>query len=207
MPAYKLTYFDLRGRGEVIRLVFAAAGAEYEDNRVQPADWPALKPTTIFGSLPILEVQGQTLCQSNTISKFLAGRFNLLGANDLEKARIYMIQDCVTDVVESFYKIQQLKDETEKATQRQKYLDETLPTHLENLQKMLIANNGGNGFFVGERLSLADLQFYHYTTQMEGIGATIDWDGKFPKLKALNQKVASQPKIKAWLEKRPNNPY
>lgn len=41
MPEYKLTYFNGRGRAELTRLVFAAAGEKYEDERVN--DWPKHK--------------------------------------------------------------------------------------------------------------------------------------------------------------------
>jgi hypothetical protein len=41
MPEYKLTYFNGRGRAELTRLVFAAAGEKYEDERV--TDWPKQK--------------------------------------------------------------------------------------------------------------------------------------------------------------------
>lgn len=44
MPSYKLTYFTGRGRGEIIRMVFAVAGVEYEDNRVDHAKWTQVKP-------------------------------------------------------------------------------------------------------------------------------------------------------------------
>ena len=44
-PKYKLTYFDIRGRAEMTRLLFAAAGASYEDVRVKKEDWPTLKPS------------------------------------------------------------------------------------------------------------------------------------------------------------------
>lgn len=43
MPSYKLTYFDIRGRGEPARLVFKAAGKEFEDKRVTFEEWGALK--------------------------------------------------------------------------------------------------------------------------------------------------------------------
>ncbi|KAK3103108.1 hypothetical protein FSP39_016515 [Pinctada imbricata] len=39
----KLIYFNGRGRAEVIRLVYAAAGVEYEDKRVQGEEWSKLK--------------------------------------------------------------------------------------------------------------------------------------------------------------------
>ena len=45
MPNYKLTYFNGRGRAELIRLIFAQAGVEYEDNRIVKEQWMELKPS------------------------------------------------------------------------------------------------------------------------------------------------------------------
>jgi len=43
--SYKLTYFNGRGRAELSRLIFAQAGVQYEDVRVEHSDWPQLKPS------------------------------------------------------------------------------------------------------------------------------------------------------------------
>ena len=44
MSTYKLTYFDIRGRAEVARLLFVKSGTQFEDNRVDFFDeWPELK--------------------------------------------------------------------------------------------------------------------------------------------------------------------
>ena len=49
MPSkYKLIYFPLTGRAEAIRLMFAAAGVEYEDCRIPFEEWPKLKPGTLL---------------------------------------------------------------------------------------------------------------------------------------------------------------
>ena len=55
--SYKLTYFNIRGRGEFLRYMFAYAGQNYIDDRVEQADWPKLKPTVPFGQIPILEIK------------------------------------------------------------------------------------------------------------------------------------------------------
>jgi len=47
MP-YKLTYFNGRGRAELSRLIFAQAGVEYEDVRIERADWLQLKPSQSY---------------------------------------------------------------------------------------------------------------------------------------------------------------
>ena len=44
MSTYKLTYFPVRARAEVIRFVFAQAEVKYEDVRIKKETWPELKP-------------------------------------------------------------------------------------------------------------------------------------------------------------------
>lgn len=56
MTQYKLYYFDFKGRGEVIRLVFAAAGQKYEDIRFSQAKLSEYKDKTPFGQVPALEI-------------------------------------------------------------------------------------------------------------------------------------------------------
>ena len=73
MSQYKLNYFNGRGRAELIRLVFAAAGQKYEDHRIEKEQWPELKAKTPFGQAPWLEIHDNghvtVLAQSVTIGK------------------------------------------------------------------------------------------------------------------------------------------
>ena len=68
---YKLIYFNLKGRAEFIRLIFAVAGVEFENAIVPFTDWDELKPTFPFAKLPVLEIDnGQTkhvIAQSHAI--------------------------------------------------------------------------------------------------------------------------------------------
>ncbi len=43
MPTYKLTYFKMKGRAEMTRLVFVAAGVKYEDCRLTREEFEELK--------------------------------------------------------------------------------------------------------------------------------------------------------------------
>ena len=43
MSSYKLVYFKVRGKGELTRLVFHAAGVEFEDVRHDRSEWLAGK--------------------------------------------------------------------------------------------------------------------------------------------------------------------
>ncbi len=41
----KLTYFPTRGRAEPIRLMLAAKNVSFEDVKINPTDWPKIKPS------------------------------------------------------------------------------------------------------------------------------------------------------------------
>ena len=58
MPQYKLYYFDVRGRGELIRLIFAYAQVPYEDFRFQGDQWIEHKPSK-FSSNPCEDFNSQ----------------------------------------------------------------------------------------------------------------------------------------------------
>lgn len=75
MVHYKLNYFNIRGRAELSRLLFAAANQPFEDRRIEQQDWPALKSQSPGGKMPWLEINdGATthvLFQSLAIGTFL----------------------------------------------------------------------------------------------------------------------------------------
>ena len=48
MVNYKLTYFNLRGRAELSRLILHQAGVSFEDHSFGPGEWPTAKPSKSF---------------------------------------------------------------------------------------------------------------------------------------------------------------
>ena len=54
---------------------------------------------TVFGQLPVLEVDGVQLGQSMAIARYLARKYNLAGKTDLEMAQADMVVDCVQDAL------------------------------------------------------------------------------------------------------------
>jgi len=206
MTGYKLTYFNFRGRGEIVRYVFAAAGVAYEDNRIEREQWPELKPTTPFGQIPVLEFDGVKLCQSNTIARFLARRFNLAGKSDLDQARADMIIDCIEDTVNPGYAVFFEKDPTRQAELKKKWLEEQLPASLDRFEKILKENKGGDGYFVGDDLTWADLGLFVISNVVNHIGAG-DLLEKRPKLFALHRRVETLPRIAEYLANRPKSDY
>lgn len=206
MSQYKLTYFNGRGRAELARLLFAVAGVQYEDIRIEKDAWPQLKPTTPFGQLPVLEVDGITLAQSNAIARLLARRFNLAGKTELDVAHVDMVVDCLEDTLTPALGFFHEADEARKAELQKKYLESQLPGFLENLEKLLKQNHDGDGYFVGDELTWADLAFLSIVSILKMVGA-VDPTSKYPKLDALHKRVEQHPKVAEWLAKRPQTNY
>lgn len=47
MPDYKIHYFDITALGEILRMILAYGGEEFEDVRIQQDEWPAIKPSKL----------------------------------------------------------------------------------------------------------------------------------------------------------------
>merc|ERR1712179_200726 len=104
MPNVKLTYFNLRARGEPCRLLLAYGGIKYEDERIAPpwdptSTWASLKPTTPFGQLPILSWDGVEICQSMAAARFIAREVGLFGNNSLEQAQVDEVVDVIQNLI------------------------------------------------------------------------------------------------------------
>lgn len=68
--------FAVRGLGEVSRMILHYAKVPFDDVRVQKEEWEKIKPTTKFGQLPVLEVDGVQIAQSYAIARYLARQYS-----------------------------------------------------------------------------------------------------------------------------------
>jgi hypothetical protein len=68
IPKLKLTYFNIQGAAEKVRLAFVLGAVPFDDVRVPFPEWPALKPTTPYGQLPLLTIDdGEPMAQSDAM--------------------------------------------------------------------------------------------------------------------------------------------
>merc|ERR1712088_1071925 len=84
MPMVKLTYFDLEGRGELIRLLLHAGNIDFEDFRFGFGEWAKHKPNTPFGSVPVLTWDEEEMAQTMAIVRFVARKVGMAGKTDKE---------------------------------------------------------------------------------------------------------------------------
>ena len=200
MSKPRLVYFDFAGsRGEECRMALHLAGVDFEDVRIQRADWPAMKAGTPFGSLPVLEIPGKpALAQSNAILNFIAAQHGLHPADAFERARHEALMESVEDLRHAVSPALRLTDEAQKRAKREELAREVLPTWGGHVERQL----GEGPFVAGKTLHVADIKLYmavrwFATGTVDHVPATV-FDHCL-KLMRLYAAVGEHAGVKAWL--------
>lgn len=203
-----LTYFDIKGKAEYVRLALAAGGVEFEDRRLKGGEWAGLKPETRWRYLPELKVYPEgdgaapvTFGQSNAQLRYVGRLTGLYPVEDaLAAARVDEILEAVEDVRAPMSASIREEDPGRKAQMRENLATEFLP-HWFSLFEERAQENGANGHLVGEGLTVADLSLYclvgHFRMGiLDGVPATIA-DG-YPGIEKVVAGVAAHPKVAAF---------
>jgi glutathione S-transferase len=204
MPKLVLTYFDLDGsRGEVARLAMHLAGIAFEDKRIAGKDWPALRNSTPFQSLPVLEVDGKVIAQSNTINRYLGKLAGLYPKDDWQAARVDEVMDAVEDIIIMIGSTFALEGEAKKKA-REALAAGSIAHFLRQFEARLKA--GGGEWFVENRLTVADLKCYLLVRwlksgMLDHIPADLV-DQHAPLLSKHLERVENHPKIAAYYAAR-----
>jgi len=204
VPELKLVYFNARGRGEVPRLIMAEAGLKYEDTRYDFKTWTDNhKAKSPFGQMPLLIVGGKTvIAQSAAIVRYLAKLGGLYGKNLEEAGRIDMIGESFAgDIGSAFSAAWYEKDAKVKEEKLNVFWSQTFPQWSGYLEKMLVANVKGHGWFVGNSITVADIIAYGECTRY--LGLKPDCLNAAPNLHQLVTRVGTRPNIADWVQKRP----
>jgi len=202
MSSIKYTYFDLRVKGEPARLLLAYSGLKYTDERVtlpwdDPAAWTAMKPAMPWGQLPCLTWDGEVICQSMAICRFLSREFGIAGKNSLEMAQVDEIIDVIQDAMTANYKAWYAKDKEEEL---RTLTMKTFPSVLSQLEKRL--EERGGQYMVGNNFTWADLHLFFFCTE-EFLEPKVV--GEYPKIANLVGRVGALPNIENWMQTRPDN--
>ncbi|KAH7718382.1 CBN-GST-8 protein [Aphelenchoides avenae] len=198
---YKFYYFDARGLGEFIRMLFKYANVDFEDIRIARDDWPAMKPKMPFGEIPVLEVDNKQLAQSYTIARYLARKFELAGNDEWEAAKIDEIADLHADfrkeILPYVYTVHGYRKGDKEA------LHKDFVAGMEKFMPLFarVLKATGSGFFTNKP-SWVDFLFSEYSHTIEKFDkAQFD---KYAELLEHRKRVESLPQLKDYLATRPD---
>ncbi|CAK1555545.1 unnamed protein product [Leptosia nina] len=195
MPNVTFYYFPVKALGEAVRLLLAYGGQEFEDKRVAIEDWPAFKPSTPFGQMPVLEIDGKKYAQSFAICRYLARKYGLSGSDAEEDFEIDQNVDFLNDIRAKAAVVQYEPDQDVKAKKHEEQSKNVYPALLEKLDEIIKKNNG---HIAAGKLTWADFAFAGMFDYLKMMMQIPDLEKKYPSFQQVVDAVYSLPKVKAF---------
>jgi glutathione S-transferase len=204
MSSYKLTYFDFDGgRAEPIRIAFHAAGIKFEDKRISFSEFGEMRKSTPFKTLPVLEIDGTEVTQSNAMSRYVGRMAGLYPDVALQALYCDEVLGALEDLSHYIVQTFGLQDEELKLA-REKLVDGWLSVYLRGLAGLLA--RGGGEYFADDRLTVADLKAF---VQMRSLlSGNLDHVPKdlaqrlAPSLVEHQERIESDPRVVAYYASR-----
>jgi glutathione S-transferase len=189
----QITYFDIRGRAECIRLLLEETGTEYEDLQITNAEWPEMKPKLPFAQLPVFRDGDVELVQSHAIVRHLARVHGLDGENEAQRVRCDVAGEAIRDADGHLGSVV-WRPGFEK--QRKHVVEKELPQWLGPLERFFRGN--ATPFWAGASLTFADIVAFDYLENTEALfpGALLATEH----LAAFRDRFAERPNIAAYLQ-------
>ena len=204
MPGYKLTYFDIDGgRGEVTRIAFHAAGIEFEDNRISFPEFGEARGSMRFNAVPVLEVDGEEISQSDAMSRYVGRLAGLYPADPMQAMYCDEVMGAFEDLTHFIVRTFGLEgDELKEA--RTQLVDGKMTVFLKGVQELL--HRGGGEYFADNQLTVADLRsFVQVRSLSAGLLDHVPADivqNIAPDLLEHHQRVAADKRVSAWYASR-----
>ena len=218
-PTIKVTYFNIEGAAEKVRLALTLVGLKFEDERIAFQDWPALKPTLPNGQMPVMVVNDKMHSQSPAMMRWIARQGDgslyptdnsdlcmdidtLIGLHD-DDSRAFGPALYINMMPQKYgYSSDFASTEEGKAlvkSLRNSYMENDFPRYMEHLSKAVTASGGP--FLCGAKPTLADLFWLPRIRQLSsGVLEHISTDAvdKYPQVTAWRDALMTVPEIKAW---------
>jgi glutathione S-transferase len=158
MSHYKLSYFDFNGgRGEPIRILFHAAGIKFDDNRLSFEQFGQMRKSTPFDSIPVLDIDGVTVTQSNPIMRYLGKLAGLYPSDNLQALYCDEVMSATENLSFHIGQTMRLQGDELRAA-REKLAEGWMTTFLRGLNGLL--ERGRGEYFADQRFTVADLKAF-----------------------------------------------
>lgn len=216
----KLVYFNLKGLAESSRILLAINNEKYDDYRynfsvIDASKHQYNKPEfdndkndkkllKSMNKLPYLEIDGEIICQSKSIERFLARRFNMMGDNEIQIAKIDSICESIRDIKDAYQNVRNTQQE-KKEEAMNIWFNDTLPERLTLLSNLF---DEEGKYCINNKLSLADIVLFSLITQFfDNVDGSMNAASKNPRIIKIINSIFDIEEVKKWIKDRPNTMF
>lgn len=197
-----------QGRGEATRLALVLGHIPFEDDRIDGADWMAIKPKTPYGSLPLLTVDGQQLAQSGAMLRYV-GALGGLYPRDLVRAALAdEVVDAMADLVQAIFRYTG-SDTNQLREARETMVRVDVPRYWGGVDRRLqLLDDDSNAMFAlgGHSPSIADVSIFSvlviFRSGMFDFLRTDALDA-YPRMMRVFKAMCAIPDVVQWYQKHP----
>ncbi len=221
-PTLKLSYLDIKGLAEPIRLALAIGGLHFEDERLSYEEVAERRNAGAlpFGQVPVLEIDGVAHAQAGALLRWAGARSGLYPT--ASQLRVDAALEALGDIrgnlrplwyknalgrnplTGGFIEATALSEEQHRGVV-DALSTAVLPARLAQLERSLHASGGP--YLCGEALTIADLDAF---VMIDGIqdgsycaGVSADVLRGCPGLLELRARVEAHPRVKEWNARDP----
>ncbi|GBN46386.1 Glutathione S-transferase Mu 1 [Araneus ventricosus] len=195
MPKPILGYWDIPGLAEPIRFLLHFKNVDFEDKRYSLDDrseWEKDKFSLNFDfpNLPYYIEGNVRLTQSNTILRYLAGKYGLDGSTEEEKLRVSLSEQQIADFRGSLVQLSYNEN-----------FEKLKPDFIANVpsQLKLIADFlGDRKFLAGSSVTYADFMAYNAVDFYRYLIPNVLTD--FQTLREYQERIQSLPELQSYLK-------
>ncbi|KAI6192580.1 CRE-GST-13 protein [Aphelenchoides besseyi] len=192
---YKYMYLNVRGFGEVPRLMFHHANVEFEDIRYTRDEFQNVK-----------EINGHPISQSGAIVRFLAYRFALGGKDEFERARADEIYGVFFDRMREHRDYHLFRLANPGQDNKELFESSFVPSAQKALpfyEQVVDEANEHGGFVLKSGICYADFVIAEHVTTLFKLGPQFEDD--HPNLTAFAKKIyAVSPGVERYVAQRPD---
>lgn len=197
-----LYYFEGRGVADQIRWVLAAGNITFGQKSVtkRPLFLKMAERQLPFGQLPMLQIDGLELVQTQAIIRYIAKRASLNGTTERDQVKCDMIAEACHDVLSVAVSAPFKRSHGEEEGAASKVLMINKWSKFGTRFEAVLAANGGK-FMVGQDITYADILIVHCMTwYVEECGPEIV--ATLPLLVELQYRVFALPGIQSFLKSK-----
>jgi len=191
---YKLTYFDVKGIAEGIRMLLHYVGQDYEDIRLKVDDWKDKKSTMPMGVLPVFEHDGKKLSQSVAIALYIGQQHGMVPKDQWQQIKVLELALGWLDIMPKFTTLFATQEKNAKKEKYEEIMKDFIHPRMKLYEEHLAHSKSG---YLADQLCYADffvygmfgLSSYMFETDMK----------QYKHIHDFMKKIESLPKVKDYM--------